>query len=451
MLPTPTQSDVISVSTLNRMARDLLEAGLPAVWIGGEISNLTVAASGHAYFSLKDSSAQVRCVMFRQRLAAAGLRLAEGMQVELRGTVTLYEARGDYQINVATLRSAGLGRLFEAFERLKARLAAEGLFDEAKKRAIPAHPRAIGVVTSPAAAALRDVLSTLKRRAPAIPVVLYPTPVQGDGAAQKIADAIRIAGARAEVDVLIVCRGGGSIEDLWAFNEEVVARALAACPIPVVSGVGHETDFTICDFVADLRAPTPTGAAERASPSREQMTSQVELARRRLERALARLMTDKAQQLDYLARRLTHPGEKLARQRERLAATRQRLTLLAEARLSGARRGLSAAETRLARCRPRPAETARELDRLGHALRRALVERLARQRLALAQHEATLVALNPEAVLSRGYAIVEKADGSAVKSPGQLAQGERVTLRLAEGSTHARVDHSSGAQGELPF
>ncbi|RXZ45654.1 exodeoxyribonuclease VII large subunit [Crenobacter cavernae] len=451
MFLTPTQPDVISVSTLNRMARDLLEAGLPAVWIGGEISNLTLAASGHAYFSLKDSSAQIRCVMFRQRLAAVGLRLAEGMQVELKGTVTLYEARGDYQINVATLRAAGLGRLFEAFERLKARLAAEGLFDETKKRPIPAHPRAIGIVTSPAAAALRDVVSTLKRRAPAIPVILYPTPVQGEGSAQKIADAIRVAGQRAEVDVLIVCRGGGSIEDLWAFNEEVVARAIATCPIPVVSGVGHETDFTICDFVADLRAPTPTGAAERVSPSREQMLSQVDLARRRLERALSRLMTDKTQQLDYLSRRLAHPGQKLALQAERLAATRRRLALLAEARLAGARRSLSVAEARLVRQRPRPSDTARELDRLGHSLRRAMLERLNRRRLALAQYEATLVALNPEAVLSRGYAIVEKADGSAAKSPGELRQGERVTLRLAEGQTQALIDHPDGAQQTLPF
>ncbi|AXK38255.1 exodeoxyribonuclease VII large subunit [Crenobacter cavernae] len=451
MFLTPTQPDVISVSTLNRMARDLLEAGLPAVWIGGEISNLTLAASGHAYFSLKDSSAQIRCVMFRQRLAAVGLRLAEGMQVELKGTVTLYEARGDYQINVASLRAAGLGRLFEAFERLKARLAAEGLFDEAKKRPIPAHPRAIGIVTSPAAAALRDVVSTLKRRAPAIPVILYPTPVQGEGAADKIACAIRIAGQRAEVDVLIVCRGGGSIEDLWAFNEEVVARAVADSPIPVVSGVGHETDFTICDFVADLRAPTPTGAAERVSPSREQMMSQVDLARRRLERALSRLMTDKTQQLDYLSRRLVHPGQKLALQAERLAATRRRLALLAEARLAGARRSLSVAEARLVRQRPRPSDTGRVLDALGHSLRRAMLERLNRRRLALAQYEATLVALNPEAVLSRGYAIVEKADGSAAKSPGELRQGERVTLRLAEGQTQALIDHPDGAQQTLPF
>ena len=266
MLFTDQSADIISVSTLNRMARSLLENGLPPQWIGGEISNLTLAASGHAYFSLKDASAQVRCVMFRQRMSRLAFTPREGMQVELRGTVTLYEARGDYQIAVDTMREAGLGRLFEAYDRLRRRLAEEGLFDEAHKRALPPHPRAIGIVTSPAAAALRDVVTTLRRRMPSIPLVLYPTPVQGSDAGRQIAQAIATASRRDEVDVLIVCRGGGSIEDLWAFNEEAVARAIVACRIPVVSGVGHETDTTIADFAADCRAPTPTAAAELVSP-----------------------------------------------------------------------------------------------------------------------------------------------------------------------------------------
>lgn len=451
MLPFSNQPEVISVSTLNRLARDLLESGLPPMWIGGEISNLTVAASGHAYFSLKDAGAQIRCVMFRHKLAAVGLRLAEGMQVELKGLVTLYEARGDYQINVDTLRAAGLGKLFEAFERLKAKLAAEGLFDEAKKRPLPPHPRAIGIVTSPAAAALRDVVTTLRRRMPSIPVILYPTPVQGNGAAEQIAAAIRTAGGRAEVDVLIVCRGGGSLEDLWAFNEEAVARAVAASPIPVVSGVGHETDFTICDFVADLRAPTPTGAAERVSPSREHLLSQVDLAKRHLERALSRLLIDKAQRLDFLARRLVHPGEKLARQRERLAAEQRRLGWLIATRIEGARRRLTLLEARLQRLRPRPQETARQLDRLAMRLQQAITAHIARNKLKLAQLEAALLAMNPEAVLTRGYAIVQKQNGHAVKSPAELSLGEHVTLRLSEGQTEAVITQPSGMQAELPF
>lgn len=452
MLFAQTQPDVISVTTLNRLARDLLESGLPRLWIGGEISNLTLAASGHAYFSLKDASAQVRCVMFRHKLANIGFKLTEGMQVELKGMVSLYEARGEYQINVDTLRAAGLGQLFEAFERLKARLAAEGLFDEARKRPIPAHPRAIGIVTSPAAAALRDVVSTLRRRMPSIPVILYPTPVQGDGSAQQIASAICAAAAHAQVDVLIVCRGGGSLEDLWAFNEEVVARAIANCAIPVVSGVGHETDFTICDFVADLRAPTPTGAAERVSPSREHLYSQVDLARRHLERALTRLLTDKTQRLDYLSRRLVHPGEKLALQRERLTAHRRHLRRLAETRLEAARRRLAMLEARLQRLQPRPQEVARQLDRLATRLEQAAETQLGTRRLKLAQLQATLLAMNPEAVLTRGYAIVQKRDGHAVKSPDELAQGERVTLRLAEGQTEAVISKSVAAQqAELPF
>lgn len=452
MLFTQAQPDVISVSTLNRLARDLLESGLPRLWIGGEVSNLTLAASGHAYFSLKDAGAQVRCVMFRHKMANIGFKLKEGMQVELKGAVTLYEARGDYQINVDTMRMAGLGQLFEAFEKLKAKLAAEGLFDEAKKRPIPAHPLAIGVVTSLAAAALRDVVSTLRRRMPSIPVIVYPTPVQGEGSAVQIANAIHAASSRAEVDVLIVCRGGGSMEDLWAFNEEVVARAIAICNVPVVSGVGHETDFTICDFVADLRAPTPTGAAERVSPSREHLQSQLDLTRRHLERALGRLLTDKNQRLDYLARRLVHPGERLALQRERLTAQAKHLRRLAEMRLENSRRRLSALEARLQRLRPRPQETARQLDRLSARLEQAALSQLTGRRLKLAQLEATLLAMNPEAVLTRGYAIVQKRDGHAVRSPDEVAQGERVVLRLAEGQTEALISKPVEVQqAELPF
>lgn len=449
MFFTTPQNDVISVSSLNRMARDLLESGLPPMWIGGEISNLTLAASGHAYFSLKDGGAQVRCVMFRGKVSQLPFRPAEGMQVELKGTVTLYEARGDFQINVDQMRSAGLGRLYEAFEKLKAKLQAEGLFNPAHKRPLPPHPAAIGIVTSPAAAALRDVVSTLRRRMPGIPVILYPAQVQGEGSAQQVADAIRRAGERREVDVLIVCRGGGSIEDLWSFNEEIVARAVAASPIPTVSGVGHETDFTICDFVADKRAPTPTAAAELVSPSREHLSAQLETAKRGLERALGRLLTDKSQQLDYLARRLAHPGEKLQRQREALQRQQERL----QRRLSGLfeqrRWALQLADSKLQRRRPDLAHAVQAMDRLQTRLQRARQDLLNRQTQKLDTLAATLLALNPEAVLARGYAIVQKQDGTAVKSPEELRNRERVSLLLAEGSTEALIDHPQGAQPSL--
>jgi len=452
--PSANPDDVISVSALNRLARELLELGVPPVWISGEISNLTLAASGHAYFSLKDGSAQVRCVMFRNQVARLAAKPREGMQVELRGQVTLYEARGEFQINVDTLRSAGLGRLYEAFEKLKARLEAEGLFAPARKRALPPHPRAIGIVTSPAAAALRDVVSTLRRRMPSIPLILYPTPVQGLGAEQQIAAAIRQASARREVDVLIVCRGGGSIEDLWSFNEEVVARAVADCTIPVVSGVGHETDFTICDFVADRRAPTPTAAAELVSPSREQLLQRVEQVQRQLDRALARLMTDKSQQLDFLSRRLVHPGERLARQRDALILAEHRLNGRIRASLASRSRRLAAAEARLARLQPDLSQQHRLLDQLGERLGRSVTRLLSEQQRRLARCEGTLIALNPEAVLARGYAIVQKANGHAIKAPHEVTRGERVTLRLAEGHTEAIIDPPAGepvVQAELPF
>ena len=276
---------VFSVRELNFAAKQLLENGLPLLWVRGEVSNFVCAASGHWYFSLKDEQAQVRCVMFRHKSQYLDWQPKNGMQVEVLALATLYEARGDFQLTLEQMRPAGLGALYEAFERLKKKLEGEGLFDAARKRVLPSMPAQIGIVTSPQAAALRDVLTTLARRMSGIPVVLYPTPVQGEGAAQKIAQAIRLANERAECDVLIVCRGGGSIEDLWAFNEEVVARAIAASTIPVVSGVGHETDFTIADFVADERAPTPTAAAQRVAPDRDALLRSLRDMAQHLQRA----------------------------------------------------------------------------------------------------------------------------------------------------------------------
>ena len=304
-----------SVSDLNRRARQLLEGGIGRVHVRGEISGFTRAASGHVYFSLKDAAAQVRCALWRSKAGALAFEPKNGDAVEVRAAVTLFEARGEYQLSVESMRRAGAGALFEQFLRLKEKLAAEGLFDAERKRALPALPRGIGVVTSLQAAALRDVVTTLARRAPMIPVVLYPAPVQGEGAAAALAAAVNTAGARAAADgieVLIVCRGGGSMEDLWAFNEEVLARAIAACALPVVSGVGHETDFTIADWAADVRAPTPTAAAELASPAREDLRAQVAALALALARAAQRHLDAAQQRLDWLARALTPPSARLA-------------------------------------------------------------------------------------------------------------------------------------------
>lgn len=441
MLCTSTNWDVISVASLNRMARDLLEKSFSSMWVGGEISNFTLAASGHAYFSLKDSRAQVRCVMFRTRITQLSFLPAEGMQVELRGGVTLYESRGDFQINVEQMRSAGLGRLYAAFEILKAKLQAEGLFNQDKKRAIPYFPAAIGIVTSPAAAALHDVISTLRRRMPLIPVILYPAQVQGEGSAKKIADAVRLAGERHEVDVLIVCRGGGSLEDLWAFNEEIVVRAVAESPIPTVSGVGHETDFTMCDFVADQRAPTPTAAAELVSPSCLHVHAQFEVKRCDLERALVRLLADKAQQLDYWANRLIHPGEKLQRQSTALQRQKDQLKLLLGGVFVRRRWELQLADNRRKSCRPDLPHVAKTLVLLQTRLKQALQELLSQQTQKLDILAATIVACNPESVLARGYAIVQKQDGSVVKASAELHTRERVRMLFAEGSREAVIDY----------
>ncbi len=309
---------VITVTELNRRVRIALENQFETVWVAGELSNVKKAPSGHWYFCLKDREASVDCAMFRSRAQFLDFRPEDGQQVEVRARPTLYEARGSYQLAVDEVRKAGLGALYEAFAKRKAALEAEGLFDSARKRRLPSFPRAIGIVTSPAAAALRDVLTTLSRRARMIPVVLYPAQVQGELAAGQVARAIRTANARAEVDVLIVCRGGGSLEDLWAFNEEVVARAIVASAIPVVSGVGHETDFSISDFAADLRAPTPTAAAVAASPDREALAGSASRPlERRLRRDLRRVLEGAAQRLDAATRRLLTPAERIGRHRER--------------------------------------------------------------------------------------------------------------------------------------
>ena len=316
---------VLRVAELTLAIKKLLESEVPLLWVRGEISNLVRAASGHWYFSLKDDQAQVRCVMFRHKNQLLSDPVANGRQVEVLAVATLYEQRGDFQLTVEQMRPAGLGVLYERFAQLKLKLESEGLFDTARKRPLPQYPKRIGIVTSPQAAALRDVLTTLKLRLPGVPVVLYPAAVQGVGSAEQIAAAVRSANQRAECDVLIVCRGGGSIEDLWAFNEEAVARAIAASTIPVVSGVGHETDFTIADFVADERAPTPTAAAQRVVPDRHALLRGLRDMAQHLQRAQRNRLQNAMQAVDYLQRRLVHPAQQLQRRTQQLEQLQQRM------------------------------------------------------------------------------------------------------------------------------
>jgi exodeoxyribonuclease VII large subunit len=430
---------ILSVAELNRLVRDLMETHMPLMWVAGEVSNFKRYDSGHCYFTLKDETAQVDCVMFRMKAQLLSWRPDNGMQVEVRACPTLYEARGKFQLNVEVMRRAGLGALYEAFERLKARLEREGLFEPARKRALPRFPRVVGVVTSPQAAALRDVLTTLRRRMPGLPVIIYPTPVQGEGAGARIAHAIATAAARGECDVLIVCRGGGSLEDLWAYNDEVLARAIAACAIPVVSGVGHETDFTIADFVADVRAPTPTAAAQLVSADRLELCEQVRNWRTRLGRIVTRGLEDRMQRLDYLAKCLVHPGERVRNQVQHVMHLANRLCggwrRFSEARVwevRGFARDLVAS-------RPDLEQIEREQTDIARRLRDAARARFESMTTRLAGLEGHLKHLNPELVLERGYAIALDASGAVVRDAAQLAPGDEISLTLARGSAQAEV------------
>ena len=428
----------LTVSELNRGVRALLERGYPLLNVRGEISGFTRAASGHLYFSLKDAGAQVRCAMWRKRAVGLDWSPRDGDAVEVRASVTLFEARGEYQLNVESVRRAGAGALYEAFLRLKEKLERAGLFDAARKRALPFFPRAIGVVTSPNAAALRDVLTTLRRRAPMIPVIVYPTPVQGESAGAQVAAAIAAASGRDEVDVLIVCRGGGSIEDLWAFNEESVARAIAACPMPVISGVGHETDFTIADFAADLRAPTPTAAAELAAPAREALLADLITARRALARAIDARLGEARQRLDWLARALLPPAERLQLKRRDLEQLGQRLAAAGHRVHDRERARLDVARHRLRR--PELGRMGEQVDALSRDLARAAREAVLRAGQRLHRHRDALEHLNPAGVLARGYGIVRGADGRIVRDAGSLAAGDALDLTLARGGARVRVE-----------
>jgi exodeoxyribonuclease VII large subunit len=403
------------------------------------VSNFSCPPSGHCYFTLKDAGAQVRCTLFRSRARLFDWQPKDGMQIEVRATATLFEPRGDFQLNVEAIRRSGTGALYEAFERLKNRLQAEGLFASERKRPIPAFPRRIGIVTSPQAAALRDVLTILRKRMPALPVVIYPTAVQGAGAAASIARAIQVASRRLECDTLIVCRGGGSIEDLWAFNEEAVARAICACAVPVICGIGHETDFTIADFVADVRAPTPSAAAQLASPDGRQLALQVQEAGERLVRSATRHLERLWQRVDYLGRRLTDPRERLRIECRHLAQLASRLALAGNRGLRAQGWRLGALKQRLAAACLDPERHSALLQQMRLRLQSAGAQRLHARESALAALGARLHAMNPDAVLSRGYAIATDAQGRIVSDADALAPGDAMHVRVARGSIESRV------------
>ncbi len=439
----PDSRQVYTVSQLNREVGQLLKSGFPPLWLEGEISNLARPASGHLYFSVKDSSSQLRCAMFRRENSRLNFRPDNGEAVLCRGRVGLYEPRGDYQFIIEHMEQAGEGRLRQAFEQLKRKLAAEGLFDAATKQAPPRLPARIGVITSPSGAALRDILHVLDRRFAAVRVRVYPVAVQGDGAADQIVAALALANERRDCDVLILARGGGSLEDLQAFNEERVARAVHASDLPVICGVGHEIDFSIADFAADLRAPTPSGAAELAVPDAGAwLRSYAELAER-LARGLRRSLTDRRTRCEWLDRRvrLLHPGHQLRQRAQRLDELEQRLRRAAGATLE--RRGSRAASLaeRLLRWDPRPriadgrARTQEAEGRLSSAVGR-LLEATKRRTEAL---ERALRAVGPQSTLERGYAIVATPDGDIVRSATAVAAGQRLSVRVADGSFDATV------------
>jgi exodeoxyribonuclease VII large subunit len=435
---------VYSVSQLNREARILLERAFPALWVSGEISNLARPASGHVYFSLKDAQAQVRCAMFRSAVRLMRVPPQNGQQVLVRARISLYEARGEFQLIVEHMEPAGDGLLLRRLEELKKRLAAEGLFDPAHKRPLPTLPRRIGVITSPTGAAIRDILNILRRRFPVVPVVLYPVQVQGEQAKTDIVAALATAAARAECDVLIVGRGGGSLEDLWAFNEESVARAIARCPIPVVSAVGHETDFTIADLVADVRAPTPSGAAELAVPDVREWMRRLRALERRAALCAARCMERAEHRARALERRLlrTHPGFVLRQHGQRLDDLCARLAGAMRRSLAGRQVAARHARARLRAAAPRAQLAHRTAALAAHRLRLALAGRAALAaaggRLAVAA--AALQAFSPLETLKRGYAIVSDAgSGAIVRSASELAIGQAVRTRLARGGFEAVV------------
>ncbi len=425
LLNTTPEQAAITVSQLNRRAKTLLEQGIARIWVEGEISNLARPASGHMYFSLKDDSAQIRAAFFRQRQRGPTIRLKDGDKVLAYGRVSIYEARGDYQLIVEQVEPAGEGALKREYDKLRKKLAAEGLFDEDRKQALPKLPRRIGIITSPSGAAVRDILTVLRRRFPSVPVTIYPAAVQGDAAPGELMAAIADAVRRNDCDVLIIGRGGGSIEDLWAFNDEQLARAIAACPIPLVSAVGHEIDFTIADFVADVRAPTPSGAAELVVPDRRAWLRTLNQLAQRVARLGRRTLEDRAQTLDYIVRRMT------AGIRQQIAANGQNVAVLRNALVQQS-----------------PAvRVERSIGRLRNSRQRLTTA--GRQAVSGVEHRLQLAmralhSVSPLATLDRGYAVVMDADsGKALTNASAVRTGSNIRARLSTGELLATVTEIS--------
>ena len=446
-MPLEPVRDIYSVSRLVRESRAILEQSFPLLWVSGEISNLARPASGHIYFTLKDPAAQVRCALFRMQRLRLRFQPQNGQQVVIRARVSLYEARGEFQLIAEHMEPAGEGALRLAFEQLKARLDAEGLFASEHKRPLPALPRQIGLITSPSGAAVRDLLTVLRRRFPAIPVVIYPVSVQGGEAARQIVRILQLANRRAECDLLILSRGGGSLEDLQPFNDEAVARAIHASEIPVITGIGHEIDFTIADYAADLRAPTPSAAAERAVPDQRAWRSRLGELRRLMRQRLGEGLRRRWLRLDNLRTRLARqaPGRRLQQRSQRLDELSQRLRQAQAYRLLRLRGQLAGLETRLERQSPgqRLGQLRHRAQGLGERLGRGMGERLARQRRRLGQLARDLQTLSPLHTLERGYAIVSRLpDDKILHVASEVRPGDRARVRLARGQLLCRVEET---------
>ena len=392
----PSETKVFSVKEINRLVRELLEQSFPSFWITGEISNFISASSGHWYFSLKDEEAQVRCTMFKNKNMAAEWIPKNGEKIEAKCLIGLYEARGEYQLNIEQIRHAGAGLLSEAFNQLKEKLLKEGLFEVSRKKPIPQLPKSIGIITSPTGAAIEDILITLKRRSPHIPIIIYPSLVQGKEAPPAIVRAIETANAREECDVLILARGGGSIEDLWAFNEEIVARAIVASKIPTITGVGHETDSTIADFVSDLRAPTPTGAAELVTSHTFELIKTIQVYKNQLNKLMAGLIRELVQKIDYLEKRLVSPRQQIQRQKEQIY---------------------------------------QYIQRINQSMKNVVIQ----YRLHIDKLKLNLDHLSPHAVLSRGYSIITDVDGQIVNNVTQLKLDDKIHIQLNHGQADANI------------
>ncbi|HEM6628680.1 TPA: exodeoxyribonuclease VII large subunit [Citrobacter farmeri] len=436
-------SAIFTVSRLNQTVRLLLEQEMGQVWISGEISNFSQPSSGHWYFTLKDDTAQVRCAMFRNSNRRVTFRPQHGQQVLVRANITLYEPRGDYQIIVESMQPAGEGLLQQKYEQLKAKLQAEGLFDQQHKQALPSPAHCVGVITSKTGAALHDILHVLKRRDPSLPVIIYPTAVQGDDAPGQIVRAIELANARQECDVLIVGRGGGSLEDLWSFNDERVARAIFASMIPVVSAVGHETDVTIADFIADLRAPTPSAAAEMVSRNQQELLRQILSAQQRLGMAMDYFLANRSRRFTQIYHRLQqqHPQLRLARQQTALERLHQRMNVAIDGQLKRTSQCQARLLQRLNQQSPQPriyrAQT--RIRQLEYRLAENVRSRLSATRERFGNAVTHLEAVSPLSTLARGYSVSTATDGKVLKKVKQVKTGDVMTTRLEDGWVESQV------------